>query len=111
MALNKVKAIALTNIDSSTVSGTYQAINAAGLDQACFLVRVMNASNQNVTLSYDGSTDNDVVLANSTLDVPAQTNSSPNNKVALFAKGQVVYVKGTAGTGNIYLSGYYTLPN
>lgn len=107
MAQDKVKAITLTSIASSTVSGTYQAINPLGLTHACFLVRVMNASNQNVTLSYDGSTDNDVVLATSTLEVPCQTNSVPNNKVALFAKGQIIYVKGTAGTGNIYLSGYY----
>lgn len=111
MALNKVNAIVLTSVASSAVTGTYQAINPAGLDQACFFLRIINSSTTDVTISYDGVHDHDHVITAMSLDVNAQTNSSPNNKSALFAKGQVVYVKGTAGTGNIYLAGYYTLPN
>lgn len=104
---NKVLAIPLTNIASSTVSSSYQAINATGLANPCFLIRIINASTTNVTVSYDGVTDNEYVIAASSMDVNAQTNGQPNTSIANFAAGTVVYVKGTAGTGNVYLSGYY----
>jgi hypothetical protein len=104
---NSVAAITVTSIDSSTVSGTYQKINSSGLSNPCFLVRIVNSSNKDVTISYDGSTDNDVIAANTTAQYPFQSNSQPNNNAAFLAKGTVIWVKGTAGTGNIYLSGYY----
>jgi hypothetical protein len=104
---NSVQAIALTNIASSTLTTSYQAINPLGLTQACFLIRVMNSSTQAVTLSYDGVTDHEFILASSTLQIESQANSQPNNNIAKFAANTVIYVKGTAGTGNIYLSGYY----
>lgn len=108
MALkNSVQAIALTNIASSTLTTSYQAINPNGLTQACFMIRIMNSSTQAVTLSYDGTTDHEFILSNSTLQIDPQINSQPNNNIAKFSANTVVYVKGTAGTGNIYLSGYY----
>lgn len=107
MATNRVQAIPLTSIASSTVSGTYQAINANGLSEACFMIRINNDSNKDITVSYDGSTDHEFIIASDFLQVDAQNNARPNNFIALFPKGMIVYVKGTAGTGNIYLSGYY----
>jgi bifunctional ADP-heptose synthase (sugar kinase/adenylyltransferase) len=68
----------------------------------------MNASTANVTISYDGTTDHEVVLAGSTLQVNAQNNSQPASYVANFSKGLVVWAKGTAGVGEIYLSGYFS---
>ena len=35
MAKNYIEAIPLTSIDSSTFTGNYQAVNAAGLTEAC----------------------------------------------------------------------------
>ncbi len=107
MSTNRVNAIALTSIDSATVAGAYQAINAAGLPEACFMIRINNDSNRDITVSYDGTADHEFIIAGDFLQVDAQNNSRPNNFTALFAKGMIVYVKGTAGTGNIYLSGYY----
>ena len=104
---NTVKAITLTSISSGSVTGSYAAINSGGLTQPCFLIRIMNASDKDITISYDGTHDHEYILANSTLQVESQTNSQPNNNIAKFASNLVVYVKGTAGTGTIYLSGYY----
>lgn len=104
---NSVKAIPLTSIDSATVSSSYQAINAGGLPHPCFLIRIANNSTQPVTISYDGSTDNEFVLDNYTLEVPFAVAAQPGATPPVFQKGWTVYVKGTAGTGNIYLSGYY----
>lgn len=107
MFKDRVNAIPLTNIASSTVSGTYQAINTSGLDHPCFLVRIINNSTQDVTISYDGTTDNDYLRTTESLPLNFQTNGRPSNNVANLPKGSKIYVKGTAGTGNIYVAGYY----
>ena len=104
---NSVQAIPLTNIASSTVSGSYAAINATGLPNACFLIRIINNSTQDVTVSYDGTTDHEYVIKATVSQFSFQANSKPNNFVANIAQGTKVYVKGTAGTGNIYLAGYF----
>lgn len=105
---NTINAAELFFIASSVIDdGEYQSINSAGLPAACFLVRVINNSSEDVTVSYNGLTDNDFIPKGETLQLPLQSNSQPNNYVALMAKGTVVYVKGTAGTGDVYLAAYY----
>lgn len=98
----------LDDINSAALSGTYAIINSGGLPNPCFKLRVMNASTQDVTISYDGVTDHEVVLSDSTLDIDVQNNSQPASYVANFPKGTVVWAKGTAGVGFIYVSGYYS---
>ena len=107
MAQNRIKPIVLVSINSASLTSDYQEFNSAGLDGACFLLRVMNASDKGISLSYDGITDHEVVLANNTLQLDFQNNAQPNGWTALVSKGQVLYIKGTAGTGTVYLSGYY----
>lgn len=107
MPTNTIKALVLTSIASSTLSSSYQPINPNGAEGACLMLRVNNTSNEDIILSYDGVNENEYVLAATLLEVPAQLNSQPNNHVCLFPKGQIVYIKGTAGTGTIYLTGYY----
>jgi hypothetical protein len=111
MAKNRVQAIARTSFDAATLNASYQGINASGLDEACFLIRILNNSTATIDVSYDGTTDHDRILASGLLEIPSQTNGSPQNWAALFAKGMIVYVKGTAGVGTIYLMGYYTDPS
>jgi len=103
---NIVAAIKLTNIASSTLTGAYQAINT-GLSSPCFLIRIINNSSTDVTVSYDGINDNDYIPHGTFVDLNFATNSQPNNNCALMPINTIVYVKGTAGTGNIYLAGYY----
>lgn len=107
MAQDTVKALVLTSIASSTVTGTYQPINPNGTEAACFLLRIINDSDESITISYDGINDNEFLLANTFYDIATQTNSQPNARFALFAKYTKVYVKGSAGSGSVYLSGYY----
>ncbi len=105
---NTVKAVPLDDINSATLTGTYAIVNSGGLPNPCFLLRIMNASTQPVTISYDGSVDHEVVLANSTLVVNAQNNAQPASYVANFPRGFTVWAKGTAGVGLIYVSAYYS---
>ncbi len=107
MAQNKVQAITRITLAGTSLTSSYQALNAGGLGQACFRVSVSNTTNAAIDVSYDGTNDHDVVLVNTTTEVSSQTNAQPNALVALFGKSQVVYVKGSAGAGNIYLVGYY----
>ena len=107
MAQNSVKPFILTTIASSAVTGNYTAINSSGFLQAPFFIRIINGSTMPITVSYNGIDDNEYIPSGSIFELPSQTNSQPNAQVALFPKRTVVYVKGTAGTGNIYLSGYY----
>lgn len=107
MSNNKLKAIPLTSFNTTGLSATYQAINSSGLSDACVILRITNDSNQDITVSYDGSTDNEYVRTGESLVLNAQSNSLPNSFVANFAQGTIVYVKGSSGTGSVYLSGYY----
>jgi hypothetical protein len=106
-AQNKVQAVALSIFNSASITTSYQIINTGGLSAACFLIRVVNASDENIIISYDGVTDNEVVLSDSAVYLDFQANAQPTGWTSLLAKGTVVYAKGTAGTGTIYLSGYY----
>jgi len=108
MAKNSVKAETMIAFLSSTITGTYQLITT--LSNACFLVRIINASTEDITISYDGTTNNEYVIAGTVAQLPFQSNSQPAAMVALMAQGTPFYVKGTAGTGDIYIVGYY-VPN
>lgn len=107
MAQNSVKALTLSSLDSAAVVATYSAINGSGFAKPIFFLRIVNASNAAITISYDGVNDHEYIPANGVFELPAQTNSQPNAQTALFSARTIVYVKGTAGVGTIYLSGYF----
>lgn len=106
--VNSVKAIPMASFNTTALTTSYKVIDAAGLDEACFLLRINNTSDTSILVSYDGTTDHDYVKTGEKLQVPFQINSNTASSVANMAKGTRVYVKGSgAGTGLIYLSGYY----
>lgn len=107
MAQLKIKEIPLTTFNSASLTGTYQAINPLGLPNPCFLLRIINGGTTSVNISYDGVTDHDVVFFASTLQLPGPINTLLNSNGALFPHGQIVYIRGTAGTGSIGVAGYY----
>jgi hypothetical protein len=108
MATNIVKPIPLTSIDSATgVSGTYAAINPNGLPNGCIMIRITNNSTKDVTVSFDGTNDHEYIPTLTSVLLQFQTNAQPNASTALLPLGTKVYVKGTAGTGLIYLAGWY----
>jgi len=108
---NSVSLILLTSIDSATIAViNYTAINPTGLGAPCFLIRIINNSNEDITVSFDGINDNEFVPKTSYIAINTQTNAAPNNYVSKFSQGTKIYVRGTAGIGLIYLAGYYS-PN
>lgn len=108
MALkNALYPIPLTSIDSSTFTGSYQVVNTNGLPNPCFLIRIINNSDKDITVSYDGTNDHEFVPTKTSLQLPLQSNAQPTNWVSLIAQGTKIYVKGSVGTGLVYLVGYY----
>ena len=104
---NSIRAIPLTSFDTAGLTVAYKVLNAGGLPSACFLVRLINNSDRDITISLDGVTDYDFVPAHSSFQFSIQVNSQPNNYVALFPVGTKFYVSGAVlGTGSIYLAGY-----
>lgn len=107
MSRNSIKAIPLTSIAAASIGG-YAALNPNGLPNACLYLRIVNNTDVDVTVSYDGTTDNDFVRKGSDFIVAGQNNGQPQNFVAQFPIGMKVYIKGSAGsTGSVYLAGYY----
>ena len=105
---NKVLPIPLSSIDSATFTGSYQLLSgAAGITHGCIMLHIANGSDKSITISYDGINDHDFLLAGTDRELQFQANSLPQNFSAVLAQGTKVYVKGAAGTGRVYLSGWY----
>lgn len=95
----------MVSLPGSGFTGAYQLLTT--LTQACIILRFTNATASNVYISYDGVTDHDYVIANNPIQLPFQSNSAPNNQVAMFPIGTSVWIKGANTTGNLFVSGYY----
>ena len=107
--LNSVQVVNLSTFDSATLTGAYQAINGSGLSDDVKILRIINDSDVSITISYDGVTDADVILTKTaeTFEFQANAREVPESGGTLYArKGQIIYAKGAAGTGNIYAGGY-----
>ena len=109
---NKVLPIPLSSIDSSTFTGAYQLLSAAGgLPNPCIMLHIANNSTVGITVSYDGSHDHDFIIAGDERQLEFQANALPQGFAASLAQGTKIYVKGSAGTGSVYLSGFYCPTN
>ena len=66
-----------------------------------------NNSTQDITISFDGTNDADYIPKSTSKNLPLLYPLIPQTNSAQFAQGTQIYVKGTAGTGDIYVAGYY----
>jgi len=109
--MSALDAIEMQVFDTASLTASYQAIDADGFEHEVRMLKYYNASDTVITVSYDGATDQDI-LPNSVepLVLNLQTNHDaygPNAAGTYRAqKGQKIYVKGSAGTGNLYVVGY-----
>jgi len=105
--------------DSADMTSSFQGMNLAanyviytgdGFQAPVKIIQVYNGSDEDVTVSLDGVTQNAFWPAGATLIVDVQTNHADNSAYGAGtlngAQGQILYGKGTAGTGNIYIMGY-----
>ncbi len=97
----------LRSIDSATLTGSYQALGTPLVNPA-YKVKMVNNSTSLVTISNDGVNDYDVAPGNSYWLYDETQGSVPPAGQSLPA-GTQIYVKGTAGTGLIYLVVQYII--
>jgi len=106
---NRIFPVDLSSFDVSTLTGTYQAVNGTGLSYGCFMIQFTNDSTSDVTISFDGVNDHEFIpgtadtISRNVMQINASNFSS---HPVVFPKNTVIYVKGSAGTGNFYVSGY-----
>lgn len=108
---NAVKHIEAMHFDASSLTANYQIMNELGFEDACFLMRMHNASSTNIMISFDGINDHEYLSNGSSLQLPAQSNAEPQGFVSKFAKGTKIYIKAALGfkipiSGTVYLIGY-----
>jgi len=105
---NKLAFEALRSIASSTLTGSYQNLGSVTANPIR-IFKLTSTSSTDVTVSYDGGiTDHEYLPAGSFLLIDVTSDRTWDCEFALAANVQVA-VKGTAGTGNIYLSTYYAV--
>ena len=88
-------------INSSTFTGSYQALGSAFADPAV-LVKIINNSAVDIDVSTDGSTDHDFIPAGSFFLYDLRANHGLEWEFA-FRKGLQFYVSGAVSTGSVYL--------
>jgi len=92
----------LRSRDSATFTGSYQTLGSP-LQNPASIVKFINNSDVVVTISVDGVNDHDIAPASSFWLYDGTANS-PHESDSIFAeKGRQYYVKGSAGTGSVYL--------
>lgn len=96
----------LRTISSASLTGGYDALGTP-LTHPAYIVKMVNLSDKTVTVSIDGSTDIDVCP---TLGFWLYDEYKTIARESL-PQGTQFYVKGTAGTGNIYLVIQYLKTN
>lgn len=108
--LSSFQCIPRAVFDSSTLTTSYATLNTTGFGDDIKILKIYNGSTVGFDISYDGVTDHDYFPAGATIIIDLQTNHSDNSAYGagtLYGrKGQIIFGKGTAGTGNLYISGY-----
>lgn len=108
--LSSFQCITRAVFNTASMTGSYQALNGTGFSDDIKILKIYNAGTQGIDISYNGVTDHDYFPAGATLIIDLQANHSDNSSYSSGTlngrKGQIIYGKGTAGTGNLYIIGY-----
>ena len=93
------------SFSSASLTGTYQALGNP-ISHAASILKIVNGGTTDIDVSIDGSTNHDVVPASGFVLYDVSSDNPVSNPVFIPNNTQV-YVKGTAGTGTIYLVHLY----
>ena len=98
----------LRTVTSASQTGSYIVFGTA-LPNGALLVKIVNNTNKDITISTDGTTDHDFIPAGAfaLYDVGTNGQSSNNSERLCFPGNTQFWTKGTAGTGSLYLTSIY----
>ena len=97
----------LRSIDSATFTGSYQAVGTP-LAHPSYICKLVNNSTVLVTISIDGINGVDVAPANS-FWLYDEGKVGLNSSYPALPQGTQIMVKGSAGTGSVYLVSQYII--
>lgn len=97
----------LRSIDSATLTGSYQTLGTP-LANPSYICKLVNNSTSLVTISIDGTNDIDVAPASS-FWLYDEGKAGTISSAPSLPQGTQIYVKGSAGTGSIYLVSQYII--
>lgn len=103
-ATNKLQPIERLTFNTASLSGSYQTMSASGFADDIVIFQMYNSSSNDVDVSFDGSTDHNIIPAGGLLILDVQANKEGLR--AALRKGQEVWLKGTAGVGTCYAMGW-----
>jgi hypothetical protein len=91
--------------DTATFTGPYAPLGIP-FEHPIRILKFTNTSTTSAYISWDGFNDHDILSPNSflLLDISANLELSGSFEAGTLSQ---IYVRGTAGTGLIYLSAYY----
>lgn len=97
--------------NTASLTADYQALNSTGFANDIKILKIYNSGTTGIDISYDGINDHDYFPAGTTQILDLQTNHSCQSAYAsgekIGQKNQIIYGKGIAGSGNLYIIGYY----
>lgn len=115
--LTRFQCITRAVFDTSSITASYQSLNGSGFSQPIKILKIINLGTNGIDISYDGVKDHDYYIAAPATGSPIpliinfqanHADTSAYGSGTLYgAQGQIIYGKGTAGTGNLYIIGYY----
>lgn len=98
---NRVAWENLRSIDSATFTGSYQALGTPLINSG-YIVKLVNNSTVLVTISINGTNDIDIAPAAS-FWLYDEGKVGRDGAFPALPAGTQIYVKGSAGTGSVYL--------
>ncbi len=97
----------LRSIDSATFTGSYQNLGSP-LAHPSYICKLVNNSTVLVTISIDGINDMDIAPAGS-FWLYDESKAGLNSAFPALPLGTQIMVKGSAGTGSVYLVSQYLI--
>lgn len=97
-----VRVDTLRSIGFASISGTYATVGTP-FSHPMRLVKFVNITDGNLTISFDGVNDNDIIPAGGFALYDLTTNKILPDTTFVFQEGTQVFIKGTVTTGNFYV--------
>lgn len=97
---------ALRSLAFGSISGTYAKLGTA-LTNPSRILYFFNTTDVTVTFSFDGSTDHFIIPTESGFVLDVSSNRSEQSGIIFVAQNTQIYVKGSPGSGSVYLTSFY----
>lgn len=96
----------LRTLAFGSISGTYAGIGTSLL-HPCRILYIVNTTDALLIFSFDGVNDHFVIPSQSYILIDVTSNMTLTGGAFAIAQGQRIYVKGSPGSGTVYLSVFF----